>query len=58
MMLPSDVIDSTHSFHGFEFWQPFHKLLVIQDSKALVVQMMIPSMLEINGIFNCDLKTV
>jgi hypothetical protein len=57
-MLLFNVADSTHSFHSFEFWQPFHKLLVMQDSNALVVQMTIPSMLEISGIFSCDLKTV
>ena len=57
-MLLFNVADSTYSFHSFEFWQPFHKLLVMQDSKALVVQMTIPSMPEISGIFSCDLKTV
>lgn len=56
MMLFLDV-ETIHSFHNFEFWQPFHKLLIVQGSEAFVVQMTIPSMPEISGIFNCDSKT-
>jgi hypothetical protein len=51
-------LQTIHSFHSFEFWQPFHKLLVVQGFEAFVVQMTIPSMPEISGIFNCDSKTV